>query len=301
VFNPRPETEVLVEAVLEPVPGLRPDTLSKPSPSVIDVGTGSGAIAVTLALERPAWQVMAVDRSSTALAFARRNAAAHGAPVRFLRGDLLENFPAGSMDGIAANLPYLDPATSAAWPKELFWDGGDIVDAEGVKLLEGFAGAVAACAGGLLVGPGASAWDVTGRDRRGPVAAEVVYATDGTRVVSVDDTTFGFSGDTRHAHELVNGDDSVATARIDGNELLITTMDGEMGRFSLEDGRRIKRGRAKKATPALPAGVKVGSPEEGSRVTIGERSWPLPADGAVAVEGGWWLWTNEGMLVQLGG
>ena len=67
VFNPRPETEVLVETAL----GLLEGTAA-----VADVGTGSGAIAVTLAKERPRLEVAAVECSSVALHFARRNAAA---------------------------------------------------------------------------------------------------------------------------------------------------------------------------------------------------------------------------------
>lgn len=129
VFIPRPETEGLVEAVLA-----RFDDRPR---KVLDVGAGSGAIAVTLALERPAWQVMAVEWSEAALAFAWRNAEALKARVEFRRGDLAAGFGADSLDGIVANLPYLNPKTVAQWPVELHWepwlaqDGG----AEGLDVI----------------------------------------------------------------------------------------------------------------------------------------------------------------------
>jgi release factor glutamine methyltransferase len=114
VLIPRPETEALVAAVLA-----RFDDRPR---KVLDVGTGSGAIAVTLALERPSWTVTGVERSQAALAFARRNASAHQAAVQWLRGDLLRGLPSESMDGIVANLPYLDSALSGDWPRELSWE-----------------------------------------------------------------------------------------------------------------------------------------------------------------------------------
>lgn len=93
VLIPRPETELLVEAVLEAVDRLWPAAASA-VPTVLDVGTGSGAIAVTLAALRPAWRVLASDLSPDALAVARANAARHGAAarMRFAQGDLLAPF-----------------------------------------------------------------------------------------------------------------------------------------------------------------------------------------------------------------
>ncbi|MBI3322397.1 MAG: peptide chain release factor N(5)-glutamine methyltransferase [Candidatus Omnitrophica bacterium] len=123
VFNPRPETEVLVEMALVRL-GSRQEKFSAGgrTPRVVDVGTGSGAIAATLALERPGLAVRAVERSETALSFARRNIERLGAGVELVRGSLLEPFDAGSADLIVANLPYLDPQESAAWPRELHWE-----------------------------------------------------------------------------------------------------------------------------------------------------------------------------------
>lgn len=102
VLIPRPETELLAEAVLE-VGGRSPL-------SVLDVGTGSGILAVTLAAERPEWRVMASDLSEDALSRARGNAAAHGvsARVAFYQGDLLEPFMNGPIiDVLVSNPPYI--------------------------------------------------------------------------------------------------------------------------------------------------------------------------------------------------
>ena len=98
VLIPRPETELLCEAVLERLPaGAR----------VADVGTGSGCIAVTLALEGRAARVFAVDFSADALRIARRNAVALGAEIGFVQGDLLGSFAGGSLDAVVSNPPYV--------------------------------------------------------------------------------------------------------------------------------------------------------------------------------------------------
>ncbi len=96
---PRPETETLVEAVLALLAGKR-------APSVADIGTGSGAIAVAIAHERPDARVVAVDRSADALAVARMNAAANGVAIELHEGDLLAPLR-GQFDAIASNPPYI--------------------------------------------------------------------------------------------------------------------------------------------------------------------------------------------------
>ncbi len=96
---PRPETEALIEVIKS----LKPH-------KILDVGTGSGCIAVTLALELPNSQIDAIDISLKALAAARQNAENLGADVNFFQSNLLENI-AGQYDLIVANLPYVD----ASW------------------------------------------------------------------------------------------------------------------------------------------------------------------------------------------
>ena len=104
VLVPRPETEHLIEAALD---DLRAE--KKTAGVVVDVGTGSGAIAVTLACELPELEVIATDVSSAALAVARRNATVHGVSERctFLHGDLLAPLDRANVDCIVANLPYI--------------------------------------------------------------------------------------------------------------------------------------------------------------------------------------------------
>lgn len=100
VLVPRPETEVLVDAV-------RAFAAGRPI-AVVDVGTGSGAIAIALARHEPALRIVATDLSAEALALARDNAAANGVARRidFRLGDLLGPV-AEPVDAVAANLPYL--------------------------------------------------------------------------------------------------------------------------------------------------------------------------------------------------
>jgi release factor glutamine methyltransferase len=102
VLIPRPETEHLVEAVLEHFG-------REANPRIIDVGTGSGAIAVTLAHLLPQSQVTALDISCTALAVARRNAQRHGVMdrVTLLQSDLLVSITSKEFDVVVSNPPYI--------------------------------------------------------------------------------------------------------------------------------------------------------------------------------------------------
>jgi release factor glutamine methyltransferase len=113
VLVPRPETELAIEIVLAHA------RASSDAPRVCDVGTGSGAIALTLALERPDAAVTAIDISEPALAVARANALAFGLEgrVRFVRGDGLAALPRGErFTCIVANLPYVRTADLAPTP-----------------------------------------------------------------------------------------------------------------------------------------------------------------------------------------
>jgi release factor glutamine methyltransferase len=113
VLIPRPETEHLVESVLDLVqrcslgPRLTACSL-EPRVKLIDVGTGSGAIAVSLARELPYAEVYAVDVSAGALQIARRNAERHGARVHFAQSDLLAAVARdASFDFVVSNPPYV--------------------------------------------------------------------------------------------------------------------------------------------------------------------------------------------------
>lgn len=100
VFTPRHATERLVDAALDRIDG-------KPA-RVADVGTGTGAVAVALAVNRPEIEVWATDTSKEAVELARANAELHGVAdrVHVLHGDLLSPVPA-PVDVVVANLPYL--------------------------------------------------------------------------------------------------------------------------------------------------------------------------------------------------
>jgi release factor glutamine methyltransferase len=109
VLVPRPETELAVERCL----ALRPDATG----TVADLGTGSGAIALALASERPQWQLIAIDRSEAALTVARSNAARLKIQtVEFLQGEWFEPLRTRRCDLIVSNPPYVaagDPALDA--------------------------------------------------------------------------------------------------------------------------------------------------------------------------------------------
>lgn len=125
VLIPRPETELLVDLALARLHRLR-------SPRVLDLGTGSGCIAICLALECPQAAVLAVDRSPAALELARANAARLGAVVEFRAADWFESV-AGKFRVIVANPPYVrtdDPHLRALRhePQQALLGGADGLD-----------------------------------------------------------------------------------------------------------------------------------------------------------------------------
>jgi len=116
VLVPRTETELLVEAGLALLRDVE-------SPRIVDVGTGSGCIALSLAAERPDAEVHATDNSGSALAVARENALRLGleARVSFHLGDLLEPMThlAGEVDLVVSNPPYVDSRELAGLAPEV--------------------------------------------------------------------------------------------------------------------------------------------------------------------------------------
>jgi release factor glutamine methyltransferase len=106
VFVPRPETEILVGAVLDELGELR----DVPSPLIADVGTGTGAIALSIKRERPDARVLATDLSPAAVALARENAGRLHLDVDIREGDLLSPLPQelrNTFDVIVSNPPYV--------------------------------------------------------------------------------------------------------------------------------------------------------------------------------------------------
>ncbi|HYB29935.1 MAG TPA: peptide chain release factor N(5)-glutamine methyltransferase [Solirubrobacteraceae bacterium] len=123
VLIPRPETELLVEVGLSLPSGAR----------VVDIGTGSGAVALALADERPDLSIVGTDVDPDALAVARENGARLGLQVSFLEADLLEGLD-GRFDAVLANLPYvasgvdLPPEIARYEPAGALFSGPDGLD-----------------------------------------------------------------------------------------------------------------------------------------------------------------------------
>ena len=146
VLIPRPDTETLVEAALDLPRGAR----------VIDVGTGSGAVALALKDERPDLDVTGTDASPDALAVARANAARLGLDVRFREADLLDG--AGEVDAVLSNPPYvedgapLQPEIERHEPPAALYAGADGLAV--IRRLAAQAGASAARLLALEVGMG---------------------------------------------------------------------------------------------------------------------------------------------------
>jgi len=119
VLVPRPETELIVETALD---------LPLPSEArILDVGTGSGCIAMTLAAERPRWQIWAIDRSPAALLIARGNRDRHVASVPLFLGDLASAV-APPWDLVVANLPYVPAEDIGRIPIEVRHDPAAALD-----------------------------------------------------------------------------------------------------------------------------------------------------------------------------
>ncbi|MCK9380796.1 MAG: peptide chain release factor N(5)-glutamine methyltransferase [Sulfuritalea sp.] len=133
VLIPRPETELLVDIALAEVGAGKTATGAV---SILDLGTGSGCLAITLALEIPQAQVTAVDASAAALNIARGNAERLGAQLRFLQSDWFAALGSERFDLIVTNPPYIaasDPHLAAGdlrhEPQAALASGADGLDA----------------------------------------------------------------------------------------------------------------------------------------------------------------------------
>lgn len=138
VFVPRPETELVAGAAIDAA-----RAVEGRGPVVVDLCTGSGAIALAVATEVAGARVHAVESEAAALAWARRNCAATGADVDLRAGDLADAFPDldGSVDVVVSNPPYiplgsvpLDPEVADHDPPAALWSGPDGLDA--VRVVE---------------------------------------------------------------------------------------------------------------------------------------------------------------------
>lgn len=175
VLIPREDTSVLVDAALDQVGADR-------SARILDLGTGSGCVAISIALERPLCEVVAVDRSVEALEVARDNARCLGAAnVRLACADWFDEAPPGPYDVVVANPPYIeagDPhlAALAHEPASALVSGRDGL-ADLRRIVSG-AGAVLAPGGLLLVEHGY---------RQRPAVVALFEATGFTGIRVIDD------------------------------------------------------------------------------------------------------------------
>jgi release factor glutamine methyltransferase len=145
VLVPRPETEIVVERALARIAGLE-------APRVLDVGTGSGAIALAVADEHPGARVTAIDASEDALAVARENATRADLDIELVQRDLFEGLLDGPWDLVVSNPPYIhEDELDRIAPEVRDWEPRAAVVGEGTT--EGVASAALSVlrAGGALV------------------------------------------------------------------------------------------------------------------------------------------------------
>lgn len=147
---PRPETEVLVERALALLAG-------RDLPRVLDVGTGSGAIALAIADEHPGARVTGIDSSTDALSLAAENVARTGVAVELARHDLYDGLPPGPWDLVVSNPPYVDAADVASLQPEVRdWEPHAALTAEGaVEAVATGAASVLAPGGAVVIEVGA--------------------------------------------------------------------------------------------------------------------------------------------------
>ena len=135
---PRPETERLAELILNQIPAS-----TSPGTRLADIGTGSGVLAITLALERPGLEVVATDLSGDTLALARENALVHEVDGRitWLQTDLLSGVGT-DFDFLVANLPYVPTAEIAKLSREVQHDPPMALDGgeDGLDVIRRFVG-----------------------------------------------------------------------------------------------------------------------------------------------------------------
>ena len=168
VLVPRPETEIVVERCLALLSGVE-------SPRVLDVGTGSGAIALAIADEHPGARVTAIDASADALEVARANRERTGLAVELVEHDLFSGLPDGPWDLVVSNPPYVTPGEiESLEPEVRDWEPRAALVGEGATE------AIAASAQDALVPGGALALECA--DGNASRVADLLRALDYTRV-----------------------------------------------------------------------------------------------------------------------
>jgi len=145
VLVPRHETEIVVERCLARIAGIT-------RPRVLDVGTGSGAIALAIADEAPGTRVTAMDASQDALDVARENSSRTGLTVEVVHGDLFDGLPDGPWDLVVSNPPYVRPhEIDALEPEVRDWEPRAALVGEGATEAVARAAVSVLRSGGALV------------------------------------------------------------------------------------------------------------------------------------------------------
>jgi len=145
VLVPRHETEIVVERCLARIAGVT-------RPRVLDVGTGSGAIALAIADEAPGTRVTAMDASQDALDVARENSSRTGLTVEVVHGDLFDGLPDGPWDLVVSNPPYVRPhEIDALEPEVRDWEPRAALVGEGATEAVARAAVSVLRSGGALV------------------------------------------------------------------------------------------------------------------------------------------------------
>ena len=238
-------------------------------------------------------------------------------------GAVLVDLAAGTIverwDGHLVPVGFL-PRAGALGAVFLHPDEGIVRLDDGTLVLSGFAGASVAAEGDVLAGPGGAAWSTRALARAvgadSDVAAaclrtgltEGVCATDGRRVVQVQASGFRVDDGPERPHDLLLGgvaDDALEEAWVTGDVLHLRSCAGAQQSYDLQTGVQLTM--SEPPAPAreefLPDGVSIADPDEASAIVVDGTSYPLPADGALRVEGegrGVVLaWTDDGMLVAL--
>lgn len=187
-------------------------------------------------------------------------------------------------------------------PGPIRWDrdAGTLLDAEGIVIAIGFAGASPALGGTLLAGPGGAVWstDTGSRVREG--LGSGLAATDGHHVAVVDEREVRVLNGATFLHGLGDDNDNpVEEVRIDRDHIVVHSLDGSASAFALDGTKLWTHDDESMADPPEAPGVTFAHHDEPSSVVVRGNAWPFPGDGAVNVGGAVWVWTTEGALFAL--
>jgi hypothetical protein len=192
--------------------------------------------------------------------------------------------------------------------RALVWDtaAGVVRDDSGVVRLRGVAGATPGAGAGLLAGPGGALWRLAdGACLREDLGEGACAVTEGTvaqvRAEDVRWIDLGTGAERVASHTLCEDDDAIEAAWFHEGALCALTLEGTRARWASPGAEPSRTHAPHDEAPGipLPDGVSLSEPDEDSCVTLGAHAWPVPADGAVAVDDALYAFTDDGMLTRL--